>query len=266
MGMLDELIAREDTGSIIIDADSLLFASCYQFREDYNIELAYMNFMERIGTIRTACYDKVSKLNDLKIAFTSKTNFRYNIYSDYKASRASKTNEQELLVQNTKELKKLIYDRVKPIVLVSSTFEADDICVRYAYKGYMVAAIDKDIVNAIPTISFNYKKAEWNNAKTDEEIKEWYIYQSLTGDSTDGIKGAKKIGKVGATKFIKELKAGTKNYNDYINLYETPQDCLLTNQLVRMNQWDSKGKLKLITMEEVIKEIQYYDPYKDEEW
>lgn len=253
--LLADVEDREERGSVIIDADSLLFSACYQFRDKWNEEDAYMNFIERIGTIRTACYDRVANLDDLIIAFTSKTNFRYKIYPSYKANRKELDGDAKLLKERVTIIKKLVYSRLKHIIKVSNVWEGDDICIQYADKGYMVSAFDKDVINACPTPCFNYKKGKWNKGRTKQQIRDWYLIQTMVGDTSDGFKGAKGVGDKGATKIVDELDRGIKDFNDYIGLFDTPAECLLMNQLVRMNQYDSDGKLKLITMEEVIDEI-----------
>lgn len=255
--LLKDIVDREDEGSIFIDFDSILFSSCYLYRDDWNVELAYMNAMERIGSIRTECYNQVIKLNELLIGLTSKTNFRYELYEDYKANR--KTNQTEdsiLLGKRVKELKKLVYDRLKPIVRISSVFEADDLAIQYADKGYMVAAIDKDIVNASPTKCFNFKKNTWTEGNSKEDINRWYLIQSIAGDTSDNIKGVKGMGMVKATKFVDELLEQKRDFNQFIDLFDTPEECLLMSRLVRMNQYcPDTGKLKLLTIEELIDSI-----------
>ena len=140
-------------------------------------------------------------------------------------------------------------------VVSSNILESDDICIQYADKGYMVAAIDKDIVNASPTKCFNFKKNTWTEGNSKEDINRWYLIQSIAGDTSDNIKGVKGMGMVKATKFVDELLEQKKDFNDYINLFDTPEECLLMSRLVRMNQYDENGKLKLLTIEELIDSI-----------
>lgn len=254
--LLKDIVDREDEGSMFVDADSILWSSCYLYRDSWNIELAYMNVIERIGNIRTECYNQVIKLNELLIGLTSKTNFRYTLYSDYKATRSNNESEDnKLLRERVSLLKRLVYERLKPIVRISSVFEADDLLIQYADKGYITASLDKDCINASPTKCFNYKTNKWNKANSQEDINRWYLIQSIAGDVSDNIKGCKGMGMVKATKFVDELLNQEKTYNDYINLFDTNEDCLLSNRLVRLNQYDSNGNLKLIGIEEVIESI-----------
>ena len=259
MSLLDDVDDREEVGSLAIDADSLLYFSAYQFREDWDIELAYMNFIERIGTIRTKAYDKVAKIEDVVICFTTKTNFRYDIYPEYKSNRKDASDDAKILNGYVKALKSLAWERLSKITDASNVFEADDLVIQYADKGYLISAFDKDVVNASPTDCYNFKTGKWIKGKSTEEIDKWYLIQSIMGDSSDGIKGVKGIGKVGAEKFVNQLLANKKTFDDYVSLFETPADCLLMNQLVRMNQYEdgirNTNSLKLIDIEGIADSI-----------
>lgn len=122
MGLLSDICDREDEGKIAIDADSILYLSCWRYKDDWNIELAYFDFCERIGTIKTACYEKVCSLTEVVLSFTSKTNFRYDLYPDYKANRKTDDEKANLLNARVKELKVLIYTRLGGV-----SFESLDI-------------------------------------------------------------------------------------------------------------------------------------------
>lgn len=254
MGLLDNLTDRQDAGSIFIDADSILWSAIWKFKDEWNIEFAYMEFIERIGRIRTEAYNQVIKLEDLIIGFTSATNFRYEVYKDYKATRKDNlTEEQQLTNLRVKELKKLVYKRLKGICKISSIFEADDLSIYYAnYHNYMIAAIDKDVINASPTKCFNYSKFKWLEPNSKDDIERWYLIQSIMGDVSDHIAGVRGMGKVKAKEFVDNLLVGNKTFNDYIDLFDTNEHCLMTNRLVRMNQVSKDMKLKLCSIEDVI--------------
>lgn len=254
MGLLDNLTDRQDTGSIFCDADSILFSAIWKFKDEWNIEFAYMEFIERVGRIRTEAYNQVIKLEDLIIGFTSATNFRYEVYKDYKATRKDNlTEEQQLTNLRVKELKKLVYKRLKGICKISSIFEADDLSIYYAnYHNYMIAAIDKDVINASPTKCFNYSKFKWLEPNSKDDIERWYLIQSIMGDTSDGWNFVQGMGKVKAEKFVDNLLAGNKTFNDYVDLFPTPAICLLANQVCRMNQFDEDMNLKLVGIEDVI--------------
>ena len=247
--LLEEVDDRIEIGKLAIDADSMAYNSCYRYRDNWNIELAYMDFMFQIGVVQNKCYQRLANIEEIKICLTSSTNFRYEVYPEYKANRKKIVDENALqLKERVKELKKVIYQRVKSLVLVGSVYEADDYMIQLSEKGWILSAIDKDVINASRTSCYDYKKSEWVDGKEVADIEEWYLTQAITGDSTDGISGVKGKGIKFAEKFIQELKDGTKEFSDYVDLFPTPEECLVMNQLVRMNQHDSDGKLKLCTI------------------
>jgi 5'-3' exonuclease len=255
MGMFDEVEERLEETGLAIDADSLLFKACYKYREDFNIEMAYMEFCKRVGIIERACYDEVAGLMEVIICFSTRKCFRHTVLDTYKANRGkNSTPEGDLLREHTKQLKLLVVDRLKPMVDASNVFEADDLVIQYADKGYLCAALDKDVLNATKTKCFNYDTNKWTPELSEMEINRWYILQSIMGDTADSIVGVKGMGKVKAEAFVEALFNGEKTFDDYVELFTTPEDCLVTNQLVRMNQYEGK-KLKLATMEDVLQSI-----------
>ena len=249
--LMQDVEDRDEVGNLAIDSDSLLFSSCYEYRDKWDIELAYMNFVGRVESIKRELYKKVTKVEDVVICFTAKSNFRYDIYSDYKATRGKYNKpEDDLLSERTKELKKLIYERIKPICKASNILEADDLVIEYANKGYYVSAIDKDVISQCPTDCFNYKKWEWNDGLSDRQIAKNMLTQSISGDSSDNIKGVKGMGAVKAKTYIDELFDGKHTINDYIDLFETPEDMLMNVRLVNMHQVKD-GKLVMTSVEDV---------------
>jgi len=255
--LLEEVDDRIEIGKLAIDSDSMAYNSCYRYRDNWDIELAYMDFMFQIGVVQNKCYQRLANIEEIKICLTSSTNFRYGVYPDYKANRKKITDENAIkLKERVKELKKVIYQRVNSLVLVSSVFEADDHLVKLSYEGWLLSAIDKDVINASKTSCYDYKHNEWIDGKDDIAIAEWYIMQSITGDSADNIKGVKGKGIKFAEKFVKELSNKTKTFSDYVDLFPTPDECLMTNRLVRMNQYDEDGKLKLCTIGDINNDIE----------
>ena len=248
--LLKDIDERTEEVGLAIDADSLLYLSAYTYRNKWDIELAYFEFAGRVKTIERECYKKALHLKDTVLCFTAKTNFRYELYPSYKAHRSSTDEEQNLLKQRVVELKKLVYDRAKAMCKASNIVEADDLVIMYANKGYLVSAIDKDVVNQCPTDCFNFKKYEWNEGLNEETIKKNILIQSIMGDSSDGFNFVNGYGKVKATKFIDDLLAGRYSMDEYINLFATPEDCLLSNRLCNMHQYKD-NKLTLVTMQDI---------------
>ena len=240
--------------NIAIDADSIIYKSCYRHQlnrtkatpytdeeilESFNLEKAYFELCQEIGKIRSAPfagqmpvlqYEKGDEV-DCLIVFSPRKSFRQDIYPEYKANRKDNS------VVGIKELKLLVIDRLKDWCLIVPNVEADDIVNYYAREhNYMVAAIDKDVINANPTYCYNYNTFEWNLPKSQLFIKDWYLMQTLMGDTTDNIKGAKGIGKVGALKIVQELDS--PSFGDIIQYFDSETDAMLNHWLVRMDQWN----------------------------
>ena len=249
--LFQDIDERQDDGKLAIDADGLLYLSCYRYRNDWDIEIAYMDFIGRVETIKRETYKKVNSLDKTVLCFTAKSNFRYDIYPEYKANRGkNQTEDSKILSERAKELKKMVYSRIKKICKASNIVEADDLVIYYAYKGYLISAIDKDVVNQSPTDCFDFKNFIRNDSLSKEDIEKNMLIQSIQGDTTDNIKGVKGLGAVKAKKFIEELIDGKKTVDDYIDLFESPEDMLLNIRLVDMSQYKS-GKLVLKEVQDV---------------
>lgn len=219
---------------IAIDSDSLVSKSLHRYPED--IEKAYYDFCSEIGKIKGAVflglhqYEKGDKV-EIKIVLTPRTNFRYDIYPDYKAKRPPRSEER-------KELMRLINTRLSEWVEIHKGVEADDVVIYYAKQGWLVAAIDKDVINACPTYCYNYNKYEWSEPHPEFIVEKWYLIQALMGDSVDNIKGAKGIGEVGAYKIVENLDF--PNFANIIQYFESYDEALMNMRLVRMDQWNGK--------------------------
>lgn len=257
MSILDEEIEnRDEEAGLAVDADSLLFLSAYKYRDNWDIELAYFDFATRLGRIVDEAYTQVEAVTDIAICLTTKTNFRYDLLESYKATRKEDTEEAKKLKEHVSELKKTINSRLKSMVHASKIWEADDIVIQLSEtKGYLVAAIDKDVINASSTKTYDYKNKVWNPGRHQEDINRWYVMQSIMGDSSDNIKGVKGMGQVKAKAFTDNLFDGVVTIDDYIGLFENHDEWLLMNRLVRMNQYDSDMNLKLATPEDIISSI-----------
>lgn len=250
---------RVESVSIAIDCDSMLFNSCYEYRDKWDIELAYMNFIGRIETIKREFYSKSTKVDDVVLCFTAKSNFRYDLYNAYKAHRkADKSSEVQTLTDNVKSLKKLVYDRIKSICLASNQVEADDLVISLSReKGYWVSAIDKDVIQQSPTPVFNYgsKKWKWEHmGLTDSEINRNILIQTIVGDSSDGFNFVNGYGKVKAEKFVDDLLDGNYTVDEYVDLFQSTEECLLANRLCNMYQYKN-GKVVLDEVQDIFDRI-----------
>lgn len=222
------------TYKIAIDADSIISKALN--RQKDNMELAFYEFCSEIGSIKGAIFNGLHEYEkgddvEIKIILTPRTNFRYEIFKDYKHKRPPRSQERI-------ELMKLVIARLKPWSEIHPNVEADDVVIHYAKQGWMVAAIDKDVINACPTYCYNYNKYKWEPPSSEAQVEQWYLMQALMGDSTDCIPGAKGIGEVGAYKIVNEMN--WKSFANIIQYFDSYEDALLSMRLVRMDQWNGK--------------------------
>ena len=250
--LLDEVEEQKDEGKLVIDYDSIIFLSCYRYREEQDDELAYMDACKRIYAIEREVYTRY-KLTEIKLAMTSSTNFRYNLYPEYKQNRNEKSEDAEILSKYVKRVKKLVFDRLKPILLCDNVFEADDWAVEYSKRGYIVSAMDSDIVGQSRTPVFNFHSKHWkfvHDGLDEITIAKNIFIDSIAGKSKDNVKGVKGLGKVKATTFVEEMFDGKKSFGDYVDLFPTPEDMLLSYSLCDCGQIED-GKLKLVSVKDI---------------
>lgn len=149
-------------------------------------------------------------------------------------------------VPGIRDLKKLVFQRLRTIMFTANLEgdpkgkpEADDVVNWLARKhNFFVAAIDKDVINANPTYSFDYNNRKWNVPKNEHQIEQWYLVQTLMGDATDNVQGAADIGDKKARDIVYGQHDGCCTYFDIIEYFDDELDCLINHTLVRMDGFD----------------------------
>ena len=109
--LMQDVIDRDEKG-VIVDADSICYLSCYTFKDEGTIEEMYIDFWQRIKTIEAEIW-KTYTISNVVISLTSSTNFRYELYPEYKLNRKKQDDTAKKLNESVKQLKKLIYDRLR---------------------------------------------------------------------------------------------------------------------------------------------------------
>lgn len=131
--------------------------------------------------------------------------------------------------------------------LCVSGVEADDVVVYYGNQGHIVVALDKDVLGSLE-YAYNFGKKIWveNSAY---EVAIFPYYQTITGDSSDGLRGAVKIGPVGANKALHgkktELELWTAVVTAYFSKGQSLEEAIATMRCVNMNQWTPENGLVL---------------------
>jgi 5'-3' exonuclease len=188
---------------LLIDADSIMYTSTY-FPEDSLLE-----FPTEEEQLEEAKYRTRTKLQEIQINVEEwynivqtyifiggKGNFRYKIFPEYKANRKDVIKSPLLPF-----IKEYMVEELKAIE--SHGGEADD----YIIDGIsecsgncVVSSIDKDVLYHSPNIplydyrGYNDVLGEFKSIST-KQSRLARATQLVTGDSTDGVPGAKGVGK-----------------------------------------------------------------------
>ena len=198
---------------LLIDADSLIFASCYRKREHPEDEKYYTDISDARSKFDEQYMAIVNHLEDIYnidrvITFSgSKGNFRKLITPVYKANR--KKQELPPLLNEMHQFVKEQYDSV-----YGYGVETDDMVARY-WKGLsddigrdnvMIVSIDKDY-KQFPALIYNYhyKHKEILDITEDEAMYNLYE-QFIIGDTADNVNYFKGKGKRFAEKYLEECE------------------------------------------------------------
>jgi 5'-3' exonuclease len=209
---------------LLIDADSLIFASCYRKRETPDDELYYTNIEDSRAKFDEQFMSIVNHLEekypiDKILTFSgSKGNFRKLITPKYKANR--KKQELPPLLDEMHQFVKDHYDSIWGYGV-----ETDDMVARYwkqisddiGRDEVMIVSIDKDY-KQISCLMYNYHYKHKVILDISEEEAMYNFYeQCIVGDTADNVNYFKGKGKKFAEKHFKDC---TTKYQYTRKLYE----------------------------------------------
>jgi len=240
---------------LVVDADSILYTACYRNQEPFELELAYMDFVTKVNNVKREYFNLIKEDYivgyyrgkpkydvplDFKVIFSPKKTFRNELTDTYKSNRKPTT------IEGISILKELVKERLDIRVEEWENIEADDVVVWYAYnvENTVIGCIDKDIIDHSPVKCFNYKKWEWTEPIDEETIEDNYWIQALTGDSTDGIKGAVGIGPKKAEAIVLN-PLSFDGWETYKTNFDSDEEAILSMRLVRMDQLNKDKELEL---------------------
>jgi DNA polymerase-1 len=186
--------------TLLIDADYIVYKSCAsaEYDIDYGEDVivvgssfkeAYGSTVREIDKIKSEFFDP-----DIILFFSDSTNFRKSVASDYKGHRnRKKPCGYKRVINKLSESYRLI---------IMPTLEADDAMGIYATSNddCVIVSPDKDM-KQIPGTVYNLKETF-----TIDDINgwQWFLIQTLSGDSTDGYAGAPGFGVKTSSKFFAE--------------------------------------------------------------
>lgn len=182
--------------------------------------------------------------------FSPRSNFRMDLFPDYKANRKDKRKPMAL---------RWLIDWVRETYcgLEAENMEADDLigimCTRDPESTIAVSG-DKDF-GTLPITWYNPLKEELK-VTTPEEARRFHLVQTLAGDATDGYMGVRGVGAVTAVKLF-DKKGYT--WDAILGAYEKggmdEEDALLTARLAYiLHDKDYNEETKEITLWEPPKE------------
>ena len=196
---------------LLVDADSLIFASCYKKRETPEDEKYYTDILDSKKKFYNQYMQIINHLEtmypiDRVITFSgSLGNFRKLITKKYKANRSDDLRPPLLgeMHQHVKEH----YDSV-----FGYGIETDDMVARYwkqlssefGRNDVMIVSIDKDY-KQFPCLMYNYhyKHKEVLDISEDEALYNFYE-QMIAGDTADNVNYFKGKGKKFAEKYFQD--------------------------------------------------------------
>ena len=212
---------------LLVDADSLIFASCYKKREHKDDERFYTDIEDCKAKFDEQFMSIVNKLEDMYpvervITFSgSKGNFRKLITPVYKANR--KVENIPPLLNEMHQFVKDEYDSVWGYGI-----ETDDIVARYwkelsnevGRDNVCIVSLDKDY-RQFPAIIYNYhfKSREILDISEEEAMYNFYE-QMIIGDSADNVQYFSGRGKVFASKYLKDCDTKYQYTRKMLELFQ----------------------------------------------
>ena len=191
---------------LLVDADSLIFASCYSPKQDEglffdNIEDVIHKFDEVFQSIINDLSDRYN-VTEVIVFNDGKGNFRRIITNKYKANR-----DKQIKPPLLKEIHKYVretYDSHSALGM-----ETDDLVAIYWKKltdiwgrdQVMIVSIDKDYLQ-FPALVYRYHTKELCNITEEDAMCNFYT-QMIVGDQSDNVNYFFGKGKKFAEKYFK---------------------------------------------------------------
>lgn len=203
------------TRTLLIDGDTLVFESAasveYETEWDDGLWTLHSNLDAGMLKLKESIEEIIEKLKatSVIIALSDDTRWRNSVMPTYKQNR--KKTRKPLIYTPLREWVHESYETYQRPGL-----EGDDVLGILATHPTLIpgdqkviVSIDKDL-QTIPGLLFNYKKAreqsgDWGKLVrevTEAEADRYHLFQTLTGDTTDGYPGCPGIGPVSAEKVL----------------------------------------------------------------
>ena len=214
------------TRTAVVDADTIAYISALNNQIEDLGELDMPSALAEVET-KLNYIQQATSCEHLELHFSGSSNYRYDIYADYKANRRGKPTPAGLA-----DLKQEICHKFDGTV--HTDIEADDYVVwaKTSNPNYTLVSIDKDVLNSCVGrhYSYHFQNPKHVNVSLDT-ASEWAMVQTIKGDPTDNIKGVKNYGDIKTAKFIESIRSlslGEKWYR-VLDLYNKSETELVLN-------------------------------------
>lgn len=210
---------------LLVDGDIVCYR-CAASAEGDPVEVALLRCENQMNEIRQNCGigDIDYNPDTCKIFLSGESNFRYEIFPEYKANR---TQPKPRWLQDCRE-----YLVTQWGANVTEGYEADDALGISATDDCIIASDDKDMLQ-ICGKHYNIRTQK-SIEVSDEEARWSFYYQLLVGDSADNIKGVKGIGKVKANRTLEVGMSEWDMFEICRNLYNNDEEMLMNGQLLHI--------------------------------
>lgn len=234
---------------LLIDGDLYLHRACSAVERDVRWDeqnhVLVANFAQAWETL-VKSLDRIFERFDtrdhvLALSTVVSPVFRLKVDQTYKSHRAE-TRKPLCYFRARKQLEE------EYNVVCFDGLEADDVCGILATKPgdreRIICSTDKDM-KTIPATVWDRKDLR---TYTEAEANYWHLYQTLTGDTTDGYKGCPGVGKVKAEKLLTNDDDKDK-WSVVVAAYAhagLTEDAALVQarlaRILRWSDWDSEKK------------------------
>lgn len=192
---------------LLVDADSLVFASCYRPRED--VDTFYTNLDDVIHKFDESFMKIVNDLSDkyeVKEVLTfnnSKGNFRKLITPTYKANRIGQ--KKPPMLKEMHDYVQETYDGIYGYGIETDDIVATywkELSIKFGRENVMIVSIDKDYLQ-FPALIYRYNRKEILNLSEFDSLLNFYT-QMIIGDTSDNVNYFKGKGIKFAQKYYKD--------------------------------------------------------------
>lgn len=221
---------------VLIDGDIWIYRVGFT-TQDVPINIAKARISDSLEKIQ---HDLNCEKASIYLSETERSNFRYNLYAEYKANRKT------ALPRHYFDLREYLIKKKGAIVHPGQ--EADDslgISLSTLGDNAVLASIDKDL-DQIPGWHYHFVKDKVYKIEPLEGLR-WFYSQCLIGDKgTDNIEGVRGIGVAKATRILEGCQNEREMYDQvkaqYERVYgnEWQKRFLLAGRLLKIRQKENE--------------------------